>query len=61
MWGSNDYETSGGFSATQGGDAGTPGGDKKRARAQVGSIIMHPFTTYEFFQNHVSLSDDLAK
>lgn len=34
MWGSNDYETSGGFSSTQGGDAGTPGGDKKRARAQ---------------------------
>ena len=60
MWGSNDYETSGGFSATQGGDAGTPGGDKKRARAQVGSI-MHSFTRYEFFQNHVSLSDDLSK
>ena len=48
MWGSNDYETSGGFSSTQGGDAGTPGGDKKRARAQVGSI-MHSSTTYDFF------------
>ena len=33
MWGSNDYETSGGFSATQSAD--TPGGgEKKRARAQ---------------------------
>lgn len=33
MWGSNDYETSGGFSSTQSAD--TPGGgEKKRARAQ---------------------------